>query len=168
MAPHLSQEDKIAAVVYFPAAHHQQNFDSYFGRWRWKSVRDNHQPVYDYLLAQQAFTNVRNKWLPVLRDLANKEHIDLVPQKQTNVRRDTLEIGRISILGPGTGAIRLTPQGVTFSGTVRPSGSFATRVEVWTDFKIEGHDVRAIEFCKTSCRESRRIIQEMTDKFGLS
>jgi hypothetical protein len=33
---------------------------------------------------------------------------------------------------------------------------------------IEGHGVNAGGFVKEASRETRRIIQEMTDKFGLS
>jgi hypothetical protein len=33
---------------------------------------------------------------------------------------------------------------------------------------IEGHNVNAADFCKEACRETRHIVQKMTDKFGLS
>jgi hypothetical protein len=33
---------------------------------------------------------------------------------------------------------------------------------------VSQHNVNAADFCKEACRETRGIIQEMTDKFGLS
>src|SRR5689334_10333677 len=35
-------------------------------------------------------------------------------------------------------------------------------------FDRRSHNVNAADFCKEACRETRGIIQEMTDKFGLS
>jgi hypothetical protein len=83
--------------------------------------------------------------------------------------------------GPG-GVIAFGPQGVSFDGDVRamgspidprtqrvvPSADVSERLEIWVSFKIEGYDVRADQFCKQACQETRRIVQEMTDQFALS
>ena len=59
--PQISEADRAAASVYFPVAADQNGFDSVLGRWRWKSVREQHQAVYDYLLSLQPFTNATNR-----------------------------------------------------------------------------------------------------------
>jgi len=80
VAPALTIEDRKAASVYFPVAGDRNGFDSTLGRWRWKTVRAEHQGIYDFLLDLQPFTNSTNGWLAVLNDLAVQgKHIDLVP-----------------------------------------------------------------------------------------
>src|SRR5688572_28398893 len=70
VSPQLTQDDRDKATVYFPIAQDQNGFDSILGRWRWKSVRAQHQPLYDYLRDLQPFANVQNSWLTVLNELA--------------------------------------------------------------------------------------------------
>jgi len=70
VAPNVSKVDRKVATVYFPIVPNQANMDASLGRWRWKSVRQQHQPVYDYLLSQQPFNNANNRWLTVVNDLA--------------------------------------------------------------------------------------------------
>jgi len=80
VAPHLSADDRNAASVYFPVSPDQNGLDSILGRWRWKAVRQNHQPVYDYLFKRQPFYGTGNAWLATLNELAVQgKHIDLVP-----------------------------------------------------------------------------------------
>jgi len=174
VAPHLSAEDRKTAAIYFPIAPHQGGFDSTLGRWQWKSVRASHQPIYDYLLAQQPFGAVKNKWLAVTNDLAVQgKHIDLVPQKRTETPQTT-------VTGAGGGSVSWTS--VRFSGNVSvmgapidprtqrivPTPGVTEKIEIWVNFLIDGYDVSAAGFCKEACRETRRIVQEMTDQFGLS
>src|SRR5262245_16131135 len=39
VSPELPEEDRKAAVIYFPIAVDQNAFDSTLGRWRWKAKR---------------------------------------------------------------------------------------------------------------------------------
>lgn len=174
LAPNLSTDDREAAKIYFPIAPHKAGFDSVLGRWRWKSPRNHHQPVYDFLLAQQAFAAAQNGWLSVLGDLSNQEHIELVPQKRHEARQ-------ITVTGAGGGSVSWGP-GVTFGGGVSvmgapidprtqrivPTPGVKEKTEIWVSFLIDGHGVNAASFCQEACRETRRILQEMTDNFGLS
>lgn len=174
IAPHLTDEDKKAAKTYFPIAPDKGGLDSILGRWRWKSVRNDHNAVYEYLLAQQAFKEDKNNWLPVLRDLANQEHIDLVPQKRHEARQ-------ITVTGAGGGTVSWG-SGVTFGSGVSvmgapidprtqrivPTPDVTEKIENWVSFIIDGHGVNAAGFCKEACEGTRRIVQEMTDNFDLS
>jgi hypothetical protein len=50
-------------------------------------VRDQHQPVYEFLRSLQPFINKSNEWLATLNDLTVQgKHLDLVPQKRTEQR----------------------------------------------------------------------------------
>src|SRR5450759_1076601 len=90
VAPQLTPEDRKDAMVYFPISGHLEAFDSTIGRWKWKSVRAQHQRVYDYLLNQQPFRNPAQKWLPIVNELAlGIKHNDLVPQKRLEDKRIT-------------------------------------------------------------------------------
>jgi hypothetical protein len=83
VAPQLSEDDRDAAAVYFPIAPDQHSLDSILGGWRWKSVRDQHQPVYEFLRSLQPFISKSNEWLATLNDLTVEgKHLDLVPQKK--------------------------------------------------------------------------------------
>jgi hypothetical protein len=42
------------------------------------------------------------------------------------------------------------------------------RVEVWVNFDISGHDVNAAWLCRHACKETRRIVTEFSDQFGLT
>ena len=84
----LTEEERKKATIYFPVAADADGFDSTLGRWQWKRVRNDHQPIYDSMLANQPFSSAKNKWLSVVKDLAIQgKHIDLIPQKRTEERR---------------------------------------------------------------------------------
>ena len=175
IAPPLSEDDRKAAAIYFPVAADQHSFDSTLGRWRWKSVREQHQEISDYLLQKQPFTNASNDWLRILNDLAVQgKHIDLVPQKREEARR-------ITVARPRDGAVSWGP-GVTFGGGVSVMGApidpttqrimstpgVTETIETWVSFVIEGYGVNAAGFCADACRSTRQIAEEMTARFRLS
>lgn len=174
VAPKLTEDDRKQAKVYFPIAPHQAGFDPILGRWMWKAVRADHQPVYDYLLAQQPFSDGKNKWLAVAADLSNKKHIDLVPQRRFEERR-------IRVSSPGGGSVSWGPEvtfgaGISIMGApvdprtqrIVPTAGLTETIENWISFVIDDHGVNAAGFCKEATAGTRRIVQEMTDKFGLS
>ena len=173
IAPDLSEDDQKRASVYFPISADKHDFDSVLGRWRWKSVRDKHNQIYDYLLGLQPFHNAANSWLKTLNDLAVQgKHIDLVPQKRIEERRTT-------VAGP-SGYVSWGP-GVTFGSGVSvmgapidprsqrivPTAGVTEKVEVWVSFMIEGYGVHALGFCEDALRRTRPIIEQMTARFGL-
>jgi hypothetical protein len=175
VSPQLTEDERTKATIYFPAAEDQHGFDSTLGRWQWKSVRADHQPVYEYLLAQQPFSSGVNRWLGVISDLSVQgKHIDLVPQKRTEQKRTTVE--------RAGGAVSWNPDAVRFGGGVRimgapvnpatqqvaPTSDMTVRHETWVNFLIDGHNVNAAGLCKEACAQTRRIVEEMTDMFELS
>lgn len=177
IAPSLSPEDQERAksTIYFPAGGTKESLDSTLGNWRWKSVKDQHQPIYDYLTSIQP--TAQNKWLTVLFDLAVQgKHIDLTPQKRTETKRITVE----SVAGGGSvswdpSAVRFG-HGVSIMGVpvnpqtqrIAPTQHLTERIETWVSFMIAGHDVNAAGFCREACQGTRKIVQDMTDQFGLS
>lgn len=178
IAPNLGEGERSNAKssVYFPAGATQQSMDATLGKWGWKHVKADHQQVYDYLLAQQPLSSRANAWLTVLFDLAVQgKHVDLVPQTRVE------SAPRITV-SRGGGSVSWGPD-VTFHGSgisvmgapidpntqrIVPTPGVTEKIEVWVSFLIQGHNVDGASFCKEACRETRRIIQEMTDKFGLS
>ena len=173
IAPSLSEADRKAANVYFPIAPDQGGLDSILGRWRWKTVRDDHEAIYVYLLALQPFVNEANKWLAVLNDLAVKgKHIDLVPQVRIEQRRVTVSGAGGSVSwGPGV----TFGSGVSVMGApinpatqrIEPTEGVTEKIETWVSFEIAEHRVNAAGFCKEACTKTRQIATEMADQFGL-
>jgi hypothetical protein len=142
VAPRLSDQERAKAKVYFPITNSKPGFDSMMGKWQWRSVRDDHQSLYDYFLKRQPFSSSANNWLAILDDLAIQgKHIDLVPQKRTEERVTKIEeegggsvtVGRSFIgfgrkggnigFGRGGGAINFGPGGTRFSGNVSAMGA---------------------------------------------
>jgi hypothetical protein len=151
--------------------------DSVLGRWRWRDVRQQHQAVYDYLLAQQPFCDAKNQWLGVVDDLAiASKHIDLIPQIKHNERRITVSRAGVSVsYNPDAIRIGGPPGSVRFAGAVVdpttnrvvPTQGVTERIEQWVSFVIEGHGVNAAWLCKEGCAGARRIATEMSERFRL-
>jgi hypothetical protein len=176
VAPLLSDDDRRKADIYFPIVPSVAGLDSTLGRWRWKNVREHHQPVYDYLLALQPFKMDSNAWMSVIKDLAIKgKHIDLVPQVRT-------ERQRITVTTPGGGSVSWNPSGVRFGSGVWiggapvnpatqrivPTPGLTENIDIWVGFLVADHNVNAAGLCNQACAEVRRIATEMTNMFGLS
>lgn len=178
--PALSEEEQDRAKIYFPITQSQHNFDSMMGKWQWRSVRSDHQLLYDFLLNRQPFFNAdNNRWLAVLDDLTTQgKHIDLVPQTRTEERR-------ISVSNRGGASVTWNPAGVQFGGPpgsvivagapidpqtqrIIPTDGVTERIEIWVDFILQGHGLSAARFCRSACANTRKIVDEMTASFGLS
>jgi hypothetical protein len=190
VAPTLDGKEAKRAKVYFPAADSQESFNSTAGGWRLK--RESHPEVWDYLIEQQPFTARKNKWLGVLFDLAVQgKHIDLVPQIRVEQPRVIVETRRPQVSTQANEpqySIQASwdPRSVRFGGgagaSVRVGGALMNprtqrivptlgvteRIETWVRFIIEGYDVNPAIFVKVAAIQTRRIVQEMTDRFGLS
>jgi hypothetical protein len=173
VSPSLTEKDRNDAKVYFPIAKDIANMDATLGRWRWKSVRDQHQPVYDYFLANQPFSSPSLSWLHITNELAVAgKHIDLLPQTRIEERRITVSTkgGQVS-WGPG---VTFGP-GVSVMGApvdprtqrIVPTPGVTERIEVWVHFLLKDYNVNAAAVCKDACMGTRRIVSEFCQKFGL-
>jgi hypothetical protein len=83
--------------------------------------------------------------------------------------------------GPG-GTISFGQGGVRFSGNVSalgapidpttqritPTPGVTDRIERWVSFIISDHNVNAADLCNRACKETRNIVNEMSERFGLS
>ena len=170
MAAGPSKEDRNAARVYFPIANNKNAFDSTLGRWK-TDVRSKHPELYGYLLNQQPFSSER--WLSILADIAVQgKHIDLIPQTKIEERRVTVSgpAGSFS-WGPGvTVGPGVSVQGAPIDPATQrivPTPGVTEKVEVWVSFVISSHDVNAAHFCQEALKQVRRIVTEMSGRFGL-
>lgn len=174
ISPELTERERERASVYFPVAPHQNGFDSILGRWCWQSVRAKHQDVYDYLLAQQPFSNAANGWISSLNDLAvTGKHIDLVPQvrreeRRVTVSRDGGSVSWGSGVSFGKGVSVMGAQIDPVTQRIVPTPGVTEKIEVWVSFIIDGYNVNAAAFCRDACDETKIIAIEMDSKFSLS
>jgi hypothetical protein len=175
IVPSLSQSDREAVLIYFPIAKNQNGFDSALGRWRWQSVRPQHQPIYDHLLKLQPFENpASNNWLVTLSEIANSgKHVDLIPQKRTEERRVTVSSSSGSVSWGSGATFRggVSVMGAPVDPTTQrivPTPGVVEKIEIWVSFLIDGYNVNAADFCRRACQQTRRIVTEISDKFNLS
>lgn len=174
VAPKLDAGDAAAATVYFPVSDDAHSFSSTLGRWRWKSVKDSHEDVQDYLAGLQPYRDQKNEWLRQLNNLVNEgKHIDLSPQ--TRVERRQITVSR-----PGAGSVSWG-SGVTFGSGVSvmgvpvdprtqrviPNDTVTEEITIWVDFHFSKYNNSALGFCKHALAETKRIIHEMSDRFNL-
>ena len=55
IAPSLSETDRDNAKIYFPITASQHGFDSMMGKWKWKTLRADHEAIYIFLLDSVRF-----------------------------------------------------------------------------------------------------------------
>lgn len=196
--PTIPHQDGAKAKVYFPITKSPPAFDTMMGKWQWKSVRESHKAVEDFLRARQPFTGAHNEWLRIVDELSTSgKHIALIPQTRQEGRgldvwshdgksRAAIGSGGVALSGaklevmPG-GSIMISPAGAFFSGDVRvgsridprtqriePTPGVSDRQSIWVSFIIKGYDVEASQFCRDACRNTRELIETMSDSFGLS
>lgn len=179
--PYIEKKDAEQASVYYPVSQDQHSFDSIMGRWRWKSVKENHNNLYEFLKSTQPFINQNNKWLETLNNLAIKgKHIDLVPQKRIDDIRTSIQHSSGSFIswggpnstvrfnaGPGV-QIKIFGQDLDpQTQRVSPHKDIAQRSEVWVSFIIEGENINALAFCTSCCHHVRVIVTKMSNDFSL-
>lgn len=172
--PVIPEEHRKTATIYFPITPNQSGFDAVLGRWRWKSVREDHQPLYDFLLSKQPFTASVNLWLRTLNDITNQgKHIDLVAQVRKEERR-------ITVQSPGGGSVSWTSgvvfgSGISIGGApidpstqrIVPTPGYTESIETWVSFIIDGYNVNALGFLEEARKQTRSIASEMHDIFEL-
>ena len=175
ISPNIPSSERNRAVVYFPIVADQHSLDSLLGRWRWKTVRHDHQQIYDYLISQQPFQSSANDELRILNELATTgKHIDLVPQTRTESRR-------ITVSSSGGGKVSWNPDGVRFGPGVQiggapvdpltqrvvPTPGVTEEITVWVSFDIEGYGVNASALCSTLVKRVEEIAEQMSELFDL-
>jgi hypothetical protein len=174
VADSLPAIDRDRARIYFPICNDQNSFDSTLGRWRWKSISEDHRDLYNYLLSLQPFTVSSSLWLSILSELAaESKHIDLVPQKRISEKRTTVTSKQGGTVSWGSGVT--FGDGVSILGVaidaqtqrVIPNNQLKEVIEEWVSFQIQGYGIDALGFCKSACRQVRCIVGDMSSKFRL-
>jgi hypothetical protein len=158
---------------YFPAASDEQSYRSTLGQWNMTNLEEI-DPEFDRILrSYQPMTNEKNKWISQLRDLANKKHTGLVPQKRYEEVRTRVE--------RGGGAISWS-SGVRFSGGMRvlgvpidprtqlpiPMADTKVTREIWVSFYLEGTQINALPFCQYAVSATKKIIDNFAEELSLS
>lgn len=172
--PNISPEDAQRATIYFPIAVDDHALDSVLGRWRWKSVRADHQPIYDFVRSRQPYVDSAFHWLTVLDSLAVAgKHIDLVPQTISVQKHITVTRGNSSVSwGPGvTFGSGVYVAGAPINPTTQrivPTLGVTEAVIEWVAFTIGGHNVNAIGFCREAVQKTRELVASLWATFNLS
>lgn len=167
--PHLSEQDKKRALVYFPIVGKLNDFRSTLGKGRMANLDKVHKILYDFVLKQQPFSSDENRWLKLLAEIAAEgKHVRLAPQKRIETRR-------IKVSGPGGGSVSWDPSSVKFGRGVSvvgapidpstqriiPTPGVTEQVEIWVSFMLDDYGVNALGFCKEACQKTRALVDEM-------
>lgn len=151
---------------YFPVAKDEKAYKESLGQWK-ASELDTIAPDIDKKLRSlQPFTSPSNAIYARIRELANKKHTALQPQKR-NVQQ------RVNVSRPGVGGVSWGP-GVVFGGGVSVMGvpidprtqmpahsqGIDVTVEKWVSFHFEsGED--AFAFCGSAIQAVRRAVKTL-------
>lgn len=171
MAPHLSQDERRKARVYFPVSSDLHSFESTLGRACMTELATSNPGLYQFLLDKQPFTAEDNEWLRVLSDLAAEgKHERLVPQKRMETRRITLTGPQGGSMSWPSSAVKFGA-GVSFAGApidpvtqrIVPTPGVTERIEILVAFIIEGYRVNAIGFCRNACSRTSQLLEEMAE-----
>jgi hypothetical protein len=171
VAPKLSNLPKRGG--YFPTARDEQSYRSSLGQWNATDL-DVIDPEFGRILREcQPMTDSKNEWLADLRDLANKKHTGLVPQKRFEDRVTTVQRrgGGIS-----------WSSGVTFSPGIQILGvpidphtqlpmampGVQTKVEIWVTFMLEGTSLNALAFCQSVIAGTKELIDTFSSRLSLA
>lgn len=167
--PHLSEQDKKRALVYFPIVGKLNDFRSTLGKGRMANLDKVHKILYDFVLKQQPFSSDENRWLKLLAEIAAEgKHVRLAPQKRIETRR-------IKVSGPGGGSVSWDPSSVKFRRGVSvvgapidpstqriiPTPGVTEQVEIWVSFMLDDYGVNALGFCKEAYQKIRALVDEM-------
>jgi len=130
-----------------------------------------HKGLYDFLLKQQPFSSMDNRWLDLLTKIAAEgKHVRLTPQKLTE------KIGRITVSSLG-GTVSWDASSVRFGSGVAimgapvdpvtqrvvPTRGVTQRVDILVAFVFDTYGVDALAFCREACQKTRVLIEEMVN-----
>lgn len=152
---------------YFPVAKDEAAYRSSLGQWKAVDLGVLAPNLDAKLRSLQPFTDSRNSILLRMRELANRKHTSLAPQKR-------LEDRRVSVAAPGGGSVSWG-SGVTFGSGVSVMGvpinprtqmpahtqGIDIRVERWVSFHFEDGGENALSFCKESISATRRVVDTL-------
>lgn len=152
---------------YFPTARNEQSYLSSLGQWNAKGLRSFAPELDAKLRSLQPFENPANEILARLRDIANKKHTGLAPQKKLVDKRVTIDRpggGSVSwgsgvIFGPGVSVmgVPIDPR------TQRPvhTDGINTTEEKWISFHFEDGGEDALKFCRDSLQATSRAVKTL-------
>ena len=152
---------------YFPIAKDIDAYRSSLGQWNAKDLAIFAPDLDAKLLSLQPFTKPQNQIFLRMRELANRKHTGLTPQKR-------LEQRRVNVTSPSGGSVSWGP-GVTFGSGVSIMGvpidpstqmpahsnGISIEVERWISFHFDDGGEDALLFCKDSISATRRAIDAL-------
>ena len=145
VSPHLSEEDRKRAHVYFPITTGLGFFRSKLGEGRMSNLNKLHKELYDFVLKKQPFSSNENKWLDLLTKIAAEgKHVKLAPQK-------LIEIPRSKVSKPEVSSTSSEPFSVKFIKGER----------IWFTFVLDDYGVNALGLCREISEKTRALIEEM-------
>ncbi|MFA5769909.1 MAG: hypothetical protein WC894_00245 [Patescibacteria group bacterium] len=166
MAVNLSDIDKKKSKIYFPKSKDKHSFDSTIGKWMINNLETSYPEIYSFLLSKQPFTNGDNKWLEIINILASQKHIGLTPQKREEITHIKIssQAGTVHLISE---QVRFGP-GVSILGApvdpntqrIIPTPGVEEKIEKWISFVLEGYGLDALEFCRNSYNNVKKVISE--------
>lgn len=169
----LSEEDKNKATIYFPVSNDQHQFVSTIGRWRIQDLEHNFPDIYNFFNSRQPFISDKNNWLLIVKELANKKHIGLIPQKREKITNITYTSPSGTVMFNaravrfGSGAHILGAPVDPTTQRIVPTPGVREKIEVWVAFKIEGFDLNILPFCRESCLKVSNIVEIAIQTFNI-
>ena len=143
VSPHLSEEDRERAHVYFPITTGLGFFRSKLGEGRMSDLNKVHKELYDFVLKKQPLSSKDNNWLDLLAKIsAEGKHVKLAPQK-------LIEQSKVS--KPEVGSVSSDPFSVKSIKGER----------IWFTFVLVDYGFSALAFCKEMSQNTRALIEEM-------
>lgn len=153
---------------YFPVAKDEQSYRSTLGQWNASNLGDILPSIDEKLRALQPFTSGNNAVYLRIRELANKKHTELTPQKRA-------ERQRVNVNRPGMGGVSWSRSGVRFGAGVQvmgvpidphtqmpvPSSQVEVTVETWVSFHLSDTGEDALAFCRSAIAGVRRVVQTL-------
>lgn len=152
---------------YFPVARDEGSYRSSLGQWNAKNLEEICPKLERDLRSLQPFSNPDNAIFIRIRELANKKHTGLVPQKR-------FEQKRVNVARQGVGSVNWG-SGVTFGRGVSVMGvpinpstqmpahtqGIDVSIERWVSFNFEGGGENALDFCRLAIAAARRVVSTL-------
>jgi len=152
---------------YFPTAKDEKSYRSSLGQWKASQLAMLAPMLDAKLRSLQPFADPKNVIFSRMRDLANRKHTGLAPQKRSEDRR-------VNVASAGGGSVTWG-QGVTFGSGVSVMGvpidprtqmpahtqGISVKVEKWISFHFDDNGDDALSFCQESVRAARRAVETL-------
>lgn len=153
---------------YFPVAKDERGYKESLSQWKAADLDKIAPDVDAKLRSLQPFTSPKNAIFSRIRELANKKHTRLIPQKRR-------EQPRVNVSRPGSGSVSWDPSSVRFGSgvtmlgvpvdprTQMPSHSqgIDIAIEKWISFHLEDGGENAIGFCEAAIQAVHRAVKTL-------